>query len=357
MEPLITTIIPTYRRPKLLRRTILSVLQQSYRDFEIKVYDNASCDETREVVESLMVADPRIKYHCHPENIGLVRNFAYGMERVVTPFFNVLSDDDLVFPHFFEIALSALARNTDAIAFAGATIWATRAGDISDIPLARWHEGVYRPPRGLFEIINSGHPDFTGTLFRREVMATVGTLDPAAGNPCDVDFFYRCAALCPIVASTKPCGVLFQHPERASAQAPYAPLAYWPTYGRIAEKIAHLSSLSEKERRQAYALIMKHTHRNVFLRGCKASANGDSGQAMEAAAILQRSFSDPWGAFVVRSLSACSALGLGSLLTEVSRVASLLRMKGRRRLIPAHIFSGCASALRALLEGAPVDNA
>ena len=227
---------------------------------------------------------------------------------------------------------------------------------MSDIPLARWRDGVYRPPQGLFEIINSGHPDFTGTLFRREVMLIVGALDPSVGNPCDVDFFCRCSALCPIVASTKPCGVLFQHPASASAQAPYAPLAYWPAYGRIAEKIPRLCSLSEKQRRQAYALIMKHTHSNVFLRGCKAAANGAAEQAMQAAAILRRSFSDPWGAFVVRALSACSARGLGSLLSAVSRAARLWRMKSRRQHIPSHIFSSCAATLYTLLDETPADD-
>ncbi|MGO9607088.1 MAG: glycosyltransferase family 2 protein [Candidatus Binataceae bacterium] len=357
MEPRITTIIPTYRRPKLLRRAILSVLQQTYRDFEVKVYDNASCDETREVVGNFMASDSRVKYHCHPENIGLVQNFAYGMERVYTPFFNILSDDDLVFPDFFELALSALAKNPDAILFTGATIWATRAGDISDIPVARWREGLYRPPHGLFEIISSGHPDFTGTLFRREIMTTVGTLDPAVGNPFDVDLFCRCAAVCPIVVSTQPCGVLFQHSERASAQAPYAPLAYWPTYGKIAEKIGCLRSLPEEQRRQAYALMMKHTQRNVFLRGCKASADGDTQQAMQAATILRESFSDPWGAFVVRALSACRSLGLGSWLTTTSRAVRLWRMKSRRQRIPADVFSSCSVALYALLNETSADSA
>src|SRR5271168_4302039 len=98
MEPCITTIIPTYRRPRLLPRAITSVLKQTYPHFEVHVYDNASGDETRQVVESIAATDPRVKYHCHESNIGLVANFAYGMERVTTPLFNLLSDDDLVFP-------------------------------------------------------------------------------------------------------------------------------------------------------------------------------------------------------------------------------------------------------------------
>jgi len=53
MEPLITTIIPTYRRPKLLRRAIKSVLGQTFPHFQVCVYDNASGDETPDVVAEI----------------------------------------------------------------------------------------------------------------------------------------------------------------------------------------------------------------------------------------------------------------------------------------------------------------
>ena len=45
-QPLITTIIPTYQRPQLLRCAIQSVLDQTYANFQVCVYDNASGDET-----------------------------------------------------------------------------------------------------------------------------------------------------------------------------------------------------------------------------------------------------------------------------------------------------------------------
>lgn len=49
-KPMITTIIPTYRRPRLLRRAIRSVLNQTYPHFQVCVYDNASGDETATIV-------------------------------------------------------------------------------------------------------------------------------------------------------------------------------------------------------------------------------------------------------------------------------------------------------------------
>jgi glycosyltransferase involved in cell wall biosynthesis len=348
MEPRITTVIPTYRRPKLLPRAIMSVLRQTFPHFEVHVYDNASGDETRQVVERLAATDPRVKYHCHERNIGLVPNFAYGMERVATRFFNLLSDDDLVFPRFFELGLSALDRHADAILFAGTTIWATPDGEIRDIPLGRWRDGIYQPPEGLFEIIRRGHPDFTGTLFRRDVMSRIGTLDPAVGNPCDVDYFCRCAAQQPIAVSTTPCGMLSQHPSSATVQEPYAPSAYWPAYEKIADNIASLGVLSEQERLRARALILRDAHKNIFLRGFKASTHGYREEATQAATILRESFSDRRGALLVR-VGSLFPTGFGFLFNVASRAGRLLRMRRRRDLVPSQVRSNCATALRALL--------
>jgi len=71
-SPLITTVIPTYRRPRLLKRAILSALGQTYRNIQVCVYDNASGDETAEVVAGIANGDRRVKYYCHPTNIGMM---------------------------------------------------------------------------------------------------------------------------------------------------------------------------------------------------------------------------------------------------------------------------------------------
>ena len=71
----ITTTIPTFRRPKLLQRAVRSVLNQTYGDFQVCIYDHASNDSTAAAVRELAQNDPRINYHRHSQNIGLIRNF------------------------------------------------------------------------------------------------------------------------------------------------------------------------------------------------------------------------------------------------------------------------------------------
>jgi glycosyltransferase involved in cell wall biosynthesis len=56
--------IPTYNRSGLLRSSLQSVLWQSLRDIEVIVSDNASTDDTEDVVRSL--GDPRVSTTATP---------------------------------------------------------------------------------------------------------------------------------------------------------------------------------------------------------------------------------------------------------------------------------------------------
>jgi glycosyltransferase involved in cell wall biosynthesis len=116
-DPVITTVIPTYRRPDMLRRAIRSVLDQTYPYLKICVYDNASNDETPEVVRTLALQDSRIHYHCHPENIGTQDNFIFGLSQADTPFVHLISDDDFLLPDFFAQATSALKKIPARLSF------------------------------------------------------------------------------------------------------------------------------------------------------------------------------------------------------------------------------------------------
>lgn len=108
-EPRVTVVIPTYNRASLLAGAIRSVLRQTYGSFSLVVADNASTDETADIVASF--ADERIEYVRRPENIGLLGNFNEGLEGVRTPYCLVLCDDDLLARDFLSATVPLLERN------------------------------------------------------------------------------------------------------------------------------------------------------------------------------------------------------------------------------------------------------
>jgi glycosyltransferase involved in cell wall biosynthesis len=64
--PLISVVLTTYNRSKLLPRAIDSVLKGSYSNFELIVIDDASPDDTEQVVTR--IGDPRVRYVRQLEN-------------------------------------------------------------------------------------------------------------------------------------------------------------------------------------------------------------------------------------------------------------------------------------------------
>src|SRR4249920_1379724 len=105
----VTVAIPTYNRAALLRETLDSVLAQTHSNFRLVISDNASTDETADVVASY--CDTRIEYVRREHNIGMNANFNRLIELTETEFLTLLPDDDLLYPDYLHSVLDVLQRN------------------------------------------------------------------------------------------------------------------------------------------------------------------------------------------------------------------------------------------------------
>ena len=56
----VTVAVPTFNRARLLKICLESILNQTYSDFRVLVLDNASTDDTQDVVDS--ISDQRLSY-------------------------------------------------------------------------------------------------------------------------------------------------------------------------------------------------------------------------------------------------------------------------------------------------------
>ncbi len=113
-DPLVTVVIPTHNRAGLLRESLASVLSQTFARIEVIVSDNASSDETADVVASF--SDSRLSYSRLDQNIGHLRNLSRCLRLGTAPIVAIFQDDDLMHPENIERKLEIL-RGDEGIVF------------------------------------------------------------------------------------------------------------------------------------------------------------------------------------------------------------------------------------------------
>ncbi|NYE28086.1 hypothetical protein HDE78_001032 [Rhodanobacter sp. K2T2] len=298
----ITAIIPTYRRPKLLRRAVTSVLNQAAVSLSVRVFDNASGDETGAVMADLAKGESRLSYHCHRQNIGAAANFEYGLRSVDTPFFSIFSDDDYLLPGFYQQALEDLAKHPNAMFWAGMTLNVDEQGNIWDARINQWtREGLYLPADGMMAMMNGLAPSWNGILFRREILDFMGFPDKEALGPSDLDFVLRAAASYPFFLRKHPSAVFTLNAASFSATEPLS--SFWPGWKKMFRNIECSESLSDFAKQAALVALHKDAKRMLFRRGANVLSFGRYDFARGAAGALQMDYGQLWRPMLLRAIA------------------------------------------------------
>lgn len=329
-KPMITVIIPTYRRPKLLRRAIKSVLNQTYPHFRVCVYDNASGDDTAQVVAEFSRKDPRIKYHGHPENLGALNNFNFGLRNVETPFFSFLSDDDILLPEFFQTAMREFEKFPDAAFAGGTTITMTEDGKVLGATLLP--PGYFMPPEGLFKMMEHS-ATWTSIVFRKEVIDEIGSLDANVGGYFDRDFLLRIAAHFPFVNSKQPVAIWLAHPGSSCAMINSKIL--WPGQLKAIRNLTEDEQLPLDVRTRIGPVLTSQLKQSLFRVGAHSIIVKNFEDTYEVVNILERNFGQTAKARMIFWIAWCcdNFPMTHSLLLLINRVRTFFRWRRARNLL------------------------
>ena len=101
MNQKISVIIPTFNRGNLIRNSIKSVLNQTYKNLEVIVVDDGSTDNTKDVVDKL--EDERIKYIKLEENKGGSNARNIGIQNSIGKYISFQDSDDIYYPDKLEM--------------------------------------------------------------------------------------------------------------------------------------------------------------------------------------------------------------------------------------------------------------
>ena len=106
LENDITVVITTYERKSSFKKALDSVLNQSYKNFELVVVDDNSIDDYAE--EMLKKTKINYKYIKNPSNKGIAETRNIGIDEATSPIICFLDDDDEYFPDFLKNTICTL---------------------------------------------------------------------------------------------------------------------------------------------------------------------------------------------------------------------------------------------------------
>lgn len=190
-SPLVSVIIPTYRRPEHLQQAVQSVLEQTYTAIEVLVVDDndPSSDEraaTEAAIQSLL-SDPRVRYIKHAVNLGGSAARNTGLMQARGCYVSFLDDDDVYLPRKTQAcvdAIESLDRHVGGV-YTGFSGW-----NSSDNDPERYREG--KLTNEILGLEHTKHYLCTNTaLYRRSALLKINGYDESFKRHQDMEMNLR----------------------------------------------------------------------------------------------------------------------------------------------------------------------
>ncbi len=187
--PKVTVLMPVYNGGKYLREAIDSILDQTFRDFELLIINDGSTDDSCEIVESY--GDNRIRLVSNPGNIGLIATLNRGIELAMGKYIARMDCDDICLPERLARQVEHLDQHPACGVVAAKVIMISASGQ---------NQGVWNDDDNFTSSLEIrqrlpranciAHP---AVMVRKDLLSRYG-YDPAQISCEDYDLWLRMAA-------------------------------------------------------------------------------------------------------------------------------------------------------------------
>jgi glycosyltransferase involved in cell wall biosynthesis len=202
-NPRVSVAIPAYNAARWIREAIDSALNQTFADLEIVVVEDASSDETLEVVAA--IEDPRLRLFANPVNLGHSGNWNRVVSLCRAPFVKFLCGDDVLREDCIEKMVARFERSDDVglvfsrrvisvasedVAQEWQSAYAMRHlsfGQLADVNDGRWMFETYLASG--FDDNWIGEP--TNVMMRRTLLERLPGFHPQIRQAADMDLWVR----------------------------------------------------------------------------------------------------------------------------------------------------------------------
>jgi len=151
---LISIVIPVYNAQECLSRCLDSILNQSFKNFEIILVNDASTDNSQQIIDDYKEKYPKQIKSFIKDNGGPGETRNFGIKNAIGKYLAFADADDFLEPNYFEVVLKAIEKHEpDLILLAYQRVYNRRQSILEKLyPYSSWN--IFNLPVSL-----SSHPE------------------------------------------------------------------------------------------------------------------------------------------------------------------------------------------------------
>lgn len=180
--PTLSVVMPNYNHARYLPAAIEEILNQTRPPDEFLILDDASTDNSRDIIAEYAAKHSVIRVLHNDTNVGVNEAHRRLFEESTGDYVYAGAADDRRFPRFFEQAMRLAEKHSQAGLISGAmTVFDENDEQIGEITIRRWHSesnGLFAEPlRVLTDYLDVEAPSHSlcgATVYRREALQSVG---------------------------------------------------------------------------------------------------------------------------------------------------------------------------------------
>lgn len=188
----VTIGIPVRNMETFVERCLASVFAQTYQDFDLIVFDDASTDQTLAVVTAALQSHDNVQIIASKDNVGVAAANNHMLGICQTDFYMPFSADDVLDPTFLERCMQEFDDDRYLEMVASQTDFIDENDQkVTEHPLAKIAPAVQKPRELWLQHLWYGNQYFGAGVYRTQALLDVGGWDTEMGVVCDWEMYVK----------------------------------------------------------------------------------------------------------------------------------------------------------------------